>query len=292
MEVLVNDVQVRKPLKECALEVCVHVAGDCLHIGYPLSEHKVTEFMHDLLLLGMSELQHMAHLKVYDYGGISVPVVQLERICAQIPCLPLRLPESGLAVLALLRIERREPRAVDRLHHIPVEPYHEGHCLKGLTQGKQVTHECEQQQRDALAWGPEGHLFREGAPALPACSSWSQDLYPRPSHPQRGVPKRNGSLPVFLHRLSAARAAWCIRHCRPARNREDLHRLPASFGRRAELLGAHALSGLSRLHEALEMGGDPEEDRVFSGMGNGGQLGCRRCYTCQRAPSLFGVYML
>ena len=28
------------------------------------------------------------------------------------------------------------------------------------------------------------------------------------------------------------------------------------------------------------------------GMGNGGQLGCRGCYTCHRAPSLFGVYML
>ena len=29
-----------------------------------------------------------------------------------------------------------------------------------------------------------------------------------------------------------------------------------------------------------------------SGMGNGGQLGCRGCYTCHRVPSLFGVCML
>ena len=151
MEVLVDDVQVREPLKECTLEVCVHVTGDCLHIGHPPSEHEVAEFMHDLLPLGVCEPQDMAHLKVDDHGDPAAAIVQLERICAQIPCLPLRLPESGLAVLALLRIERREPRAVDRLHHIPVEPYHEGHCLKGLTQGKQVTHECEQQQRDALA---------------------------------------------------------------------------------------------------------------------------------------------
>ncbi len=151
MEVLVDDVQVREPLEECALEVGVHVAGDCLHIGYPLSEHKVTEFMHDLLLLGMSELQHMACLKVYDYGGISVPAVKLELICAQIPCLPLGLPESGLAVLALLRIERREPRALDLFHDVSVEACRGRYRLEGLPQGEQVTHEGEQQQRDALA---------------------------------------------------------------------------------------------------------------------------------------------
>jgi|GEM_PF-6938812 len=162
--------------------------------------------MHDLSLLGVCEPQDMACLKVDDYGGAAAAIVQLELICAQIPCLPLGLPESGLAVFILLRVEPREPCAVDLFHHIPVEPCHEGHCLKGLTQGKQVTHEREQQQRDTLAWGPEGHLFREGAPAFPCMLILAARPLSLPFPSPGEVPKRNEGLPVFLHRLSAARA--------------------------------------------------------------------------------------
>jgi hypothetical protein len=104
----------------------------------------------------MDKPQHMACLKVDDHGGISVPAVKLERICAQIARLSLGLSESGLAVFIPSRVEPREPRPVDLFHHVPVEPCHEGHFLERLTQGRQVTHECEQQQRDALAWALKG----------------------------------------------------------------------------------------------------------------------------------------
>ena len=59
MEAIIDDVQVRKPLKKGALEVCVHVAGYGLHMGHPLSEHKVAEIKHDLPPLGMDKPQGM-----------------------------------------------------------------------------------------------------------------------------------------------------------------------------------------------------------------------------------------
>ncbi|RRF99799.1 MAG: hypothetical protein DUD39_02555 [Coriobacteriaceae bacterium] len=147
----------------------------------------------------------MARLKVDDHGGAAAAIVQLELICAQIAGLPLRLPERPFAAFSF-HVEPRKPCPVDGLDHILVEPCRERYRFEGLPQGKEVLREGERRQCDSVAWGPEGHLFREGAPALPACSSWPQDLYPCPSHPQGEVPKRNGGLPVFLHRLSAAGA--------------------------------------------------------------------------------------
>jgi len=66
-----------------------------------------------------------------------------------------------------------------------------------------------------------------------------------------------------------------------------------SLGRRAGLLGADALTGLSHLYEAVQMRGDCQkaESRSFFGMASGRQLGCWRCYTCYRAPSLFGIFL-
>ncbi len=119
-------------------------------------------------------------------------------------------------------------------------------------------------------------------------------LDPCPLHPEGQVPKRDGDLPVALHRLSAAGAAWSFLGNHPAWDSEDLHCPLASPGGCPELLCAFALFGHACLHEAVQMRGDLDEARSGSliGMGNGGQLGCRGCYTCQRAPSFFGVFLL
>ena len=154
----------------------------------------------------MSEPQDMACLKVYDHGGISVPAVKLELICAQIARLPLRLSESGLAVFIPFRVEPREPCPVDGLDHILVEPCRERYRLEGLPQGKEVLREGERRQYDSVAGSPEGHLFREGAPALPCMPILAARPLSLPFPSPGEVPKRNEGLPVFLHRLSAARA--------------------------------------------------------------------------------------
>ena len=151
VEPVVDDREMRMALKECALEVGVHVTGDGLHMRHPLSEHEVAEFMHDLSLLGVCKPQDMPCLKIYDHGGAAAAIMQLELVCAQIPCLPLGLPESGLAVFILLRVEPREPYPVDLFHHVPVKTCHERYRLERLAQGEEVLREGEQQQCDALA---------------------------------------------------------------------------------------------------------------------------------------------
>ena len=119
-------------------------------------------------------------------------------------------------------------------------------------------------------------------------------LDPCPLHPEGQVPKRDGDAAVALHRLSAAGAAWSFLGNHPAWDSEDLHCPLASPGGCPELLCAFALFGHACLHEAVQMRGDLDEARSGSliGMGNGGQLGCRGCFTCQRAPSFFGVFLL
>jgi hypothetical protein len=293
MEVLVDYVQVREPLKECTLEVCVHVAGDCLHLRHPLSEHKVAEFMHDLPPLGMDKPQHMARLKIDDHGGAAAAIVQLERICAQIPCLPLRLPERPFAAFSF-RVEPRKPCPVDGLDHILVEPCRERYRLEGLPQGKEVLREGERRQCDSVAWDPEGHPFRECAPALPACSSWPQDLYPRPSHPQREVPEHDGVFPFFSIALpQQGHEGASFASSLPGTDRMRtafLHPLVdvLNFSVRALSLGFPVCTRPSR-YEGIWM---KPGAAILPAWGNDGQLGCRGCYTCHRGPSFFGVYML
>jgi len=106
--------------------------------------------MEDLLSLRMDKPQHMSHLEVYDHGGAAVPAVKLERICTQIPSLPLGLAQLSLAAFPF-RVELREPRALDLFHDVSRQACRGRHRLEGLPQGEQVTHEGKQQQRDALA---------------------------------------------------------------------------------------------------------------------------------------------
>jgi hypothetical protein len=106
--------------------------------------------MEDLLSLRMDKPQHMSHLEVDDHGGAAVPAVKLERICTQIPSLPLGLAQLSLAAFPF-RVELREPRALDLFHDVSVEACRGRYRLEGLPQGEQVTHEGKQQQRDALA---------------------------------------------------------------------------------------------------------------------------------------------
>ena len=294
MEAVVDDREMRMALKECPLEVGVHVSGDGLHLRHPFLPDVVAQVVYDLLLLEVCKPQDMPHLKVYDHGGVAAPVVQLELVCAQVARLALRLAELPLFVPILLRVEPREPRLVDLFHDVPVKACRGRYRLEGLPQGKQVLREGEQRQRDAVAGSPEGDVLDAGCPALPARPSWAGYLYSCPLHPQREVPKRNGGLPIFLHRLSAAGAAWSFLGNHPAWDNEDLHCPLASPGGCPELLCACALFRRACLHEAVQMRGDLDEAGSGSliGMGNGGQLGCRGCYTCHRAPSLFGVYML
>jgi len=123
------------------------MASTCKH---PLLAHVVAEGMEDLLSLRMDKPQHMSHLEVYDHGGAAVPAVQLERICTQIPCLPLGLAQLSLTAFPF-RVEPREPRALDLFHDVSVEACRERYRLEGLPQGEQVTHEGKQRQRDSVA---------------------------------------------------------------------------------------------------------------------------------------------
>ena len=123
------------------------MASTCKH---PLLAHVVAEGMEDLLSLRMDKPQHMSHLEVDDHGSAAVPAVKLERICTQIPSLPLGLAQLSLAAFPF-RVELREPRALDLFHDVSVEACRGRHRLEGLPQGEQVTHEGKQQQRDALA---------------------------------------------------------------------------------------------------------------------------------------------
>ena len=120
VEVLVDDVQIRMALKECALEVGVHVAGDGIHMRHPLAAHEVAEVIHDLLPLRIGEPEHVAGLKVDDHGGPAAGIVQLELVCAQVAGLALGLPELQPAAFAF-RVERREPCPVDLFHDVPVK---------------------------------------------------------------------------------------------------------------------------------------------------------------------------
>lgn len=206
MEAVVDDVEMRVPLEECPLEICVHVAGDGLHMGHPFIPDVVAEVVHDLLPLRACKPERMPCLQIDNHGGVHVPVVQPGLVYAQIPCLALRLPEHPLSIPALLRIERLEPRPVDLLHDVPVQSCHEGHRLERLAQGEQVLHEREERQRYAVSRCPERHLLCEGVPAFPACPSPAGYLYPRPLHAQGKMPERDGDLPVALHRLPAAGA--------------------------------------------------------------------------------------
>ena len=79
----------------------------------------------------------MSHLEVDDHGGAAVPAVKLERICTQIPCLPLGLAQLSLTAFPF-RVEPREPRALDLFHDVSVEACRGRHRLEGLPQGEQV----------------------------------------------------------------------------------------------------------------------------------------------------------
>jgi hypothetical protein len=64
-----------------------------------------------------------------------------------------------------------------------------------------------------------------------------------PLHPEREMPKRNGSLPISLHWPSAAGAQRCILRFKPAQHGQDAHWLVAS----AWTMSRTPLYGRSRL---------------------------------------------